>query len=497
MELIADRYELHGTLGVGGMAEVREGVDRVLDRRVAVKLLRPDLSRDPAVRERFLREARNAAKFNHPNAVAVFDTGVADDRPFMVMELVEGETLADRLKRAGALDPRDAVSVTDEVLAALSAAHAMGLVHRDVKPGNIMLPAAGGVKLVDFGIAKGVQEATMGLTATGHIIGTPAYLSPEQVEGSSATPASDVYAMGIVLFEMLAGAPPFTADSAVAVAVAHTTRPVPSIRQIRPEVDAHTAAIVEQALRKDPSGRFADAQQMRAALRGDAAATTAALAGAAATQVLPPTAPMAPLPRRQTVATAPSPARRNTPWLLLGVAALLLLGLAAFALSDDENPTAQPTEQPTRATGQAQDPATQEAPAPPPPTQPAQDDPPATDAPQEPEAPDPSLAGDIPQLIDLLTANPGAYGEKQPEVLDRLVRINGTEDAQQRSTRAQELVRESAAWASEGRISAPLAAATAQAVAPLIFVPEDGEGDGEDKPDKGNGKGKGGKDDGD
>ncbi|MBA3622389.1 MAG: serine/threonine protein kinase, partial [Euzebyales bacterium] len=319
MVLLSDRYELGATIGAGGMARVVQAHDRLLDRPVAVKLMRDDLSADPTVRQRFLREARAAARFAHPNAVAVYDTGQDGRRPWIVMELVDGDNLADRLAAEGALPAETAKAITDQVLAALSAAHRAGMVHRDVKPANILLPDRGGVKLTDFGIAKGIQEATAGLTATGQLIGTAKYLAPEQVDGHPATPASDIYAMGVVLYEMLAGAPPFSGENALAVALAHTRDPVPPLLGVDPTL----ASVAERALAKDPAGRYPDAAAMREALGGDSrGAPVAPVASAAAT---------VPLRDPSAAATVPDRERNRPPWLLIGVVVLALLGLLAFA----------------------------------------------------------------------------------------------------------------------------------------------------------------------
>jgi eukaryotic-like serine/threonine-protein kinase len=267
MTVLADRYELAETLGSGGMARVVAAYDRRLDRRVAVKLVRDDLVADPVSRERLLREARAAARLHHPNSVAVHDAGEVDGHAYVVMELVEGPSLADRLRERGALTPAEAVTIAASVLEALQAAHARGLVHRDVKPSNVLLPADGGVKLADFGIAKALDDATSSLTATGMVIGTPRYLAPEQAAGEPATVASDLYALGAVLFECLTGRPPFDAESPLAIALAHQREPVPAVREHAPEVPPALAAAVQRALAKEPGNRFADAAAMRDALR--------------------------------------------------------------------------------------------------------------------------------------------------------------------------------------------------------------------------------------
>ena len=266
MTLLADRYELAEWLGSGGMARVHAARDLRLGRRVAVKLVREDLVGDAATRARLLREARHAGAFHHPNAVAVFDVGTDRGAPFVVMELVEGETLADRLARHGRLEATESATIASAVLEALAAAHARGLVHRDVKPANVLLPHAGGVKLADFGIAKELTAGSASITSTGQILGTPAYLAPEQVAGEGTTPASDVYAVGVVLYECLAGRPPFTGEHAMAVALAHQREPVTPLLRVAPSAPAELAAFVEHALAKDPARRYHDAAAAREAL---------------------------------------------------------------------------------------------------------------------------------------------------------------------------------------------------------------------------------------
>ena len=197
-----------GNSGAAGMAIVYEGHDRRLDRRVAVKVV-PAVATEPEARQRFVREARSTARLSHPNAVAVFDAGETDGYLYIVMEFVEGRTLAAELNDRGRIEPAEATTVAVSVLAALGHAHSAELVHRDVKPSNIMLSDDGTVKLLDFGIARRLDDLAGSMTKGGGVVGTPNYLAPEQVAGRPATPASDQYAVGVVLFEMLTGAPPF------------------------------------------------------------------------------------------------------------------------------------------------------------------------------------------------------------------------------------------------------------------------------------------------
>ena len=270
MTVLTDRYELGPLLGSGGMARVYSAHDRRLDRQVAVKLVRDELLADAASHQRLLTEARAVARLHHPNAVAVYDVGEDDGRTYIVMELVEGRTLQERLRDEASLPVVEAVEIGARVLDALRAAHVRGLVHRDVKPSNILLPDEGGVKLADFGIAKVRDAASTGVTTTrGIVVGTPRYLAPEQAAGASASPAGDIYALGVVLYEALAGSAPFDGDTAMAVALAHRLDPIPPLRERAPQVPAHVAAAVERALAKDPADRFADAEAMRRALLDD------------------------------------------------------------------------------------------------------------------------------------------------------------------------------------------------------------------------------------
>ena len=468
MTVLNDRYELGATLGAGGMARVVEAHDRVLDRRVAVKLLRDDIATDPSIRERFLREARTAAKFNHPNAVAVYDTGQDGRQPWIVMELIRGEDLSRRLTISGRLDESDAVRITDAVLAALEAAHRDGMVHRDVKPANIMLLDDGGVKLADFGIAKSVQEAAAGMTATGQIIGTAKYLSPEQVEGRAATPASDVYATGVVLYEMLSGEPPFTGDSAIAIALAHTRDPIPDIRRAAPGISAPLAAVVERSLAKDPAERFSDAGEMRRALGGHHAAPTAVLAADTPTQVLPP--------RRRASEAAPPP-RSSMPWVLAALALIVIAGglLLANAISSpesdvDEAPATEAEDATTEpADAPADEPAEQDEPQEPdqqdqPEQDPAETEPEPTQAPPvDPELLEPT---DIPTLISLLNDQPTRFGPKQTDVVRGLVKVLGS-DGDKQAKEAAKIQNQARQWAEKDQLDPQVASFVIALLDPL------------------------------
>jgi hypothetical protein len=266
--LLAGRYRLGDDLGAGGTARVVRATDERLGRDVAVKLLdsRIAASADPSGRDRFLQECRTLAGFIHPGAVLVFDAGEDDGDLFLVMELVEGTTLAHRLAHAGPLSIAESVHIAREVLRVLAAAHSSGIVHRDVKPANILLGEAGVVKLADFGIAKRFEDIEESVTSTGFVVGTPRYLAPEQARGDTVTPATDVYAVGVLLYEMLAGHPPFVGDSAIAIAVAQQASTAPDIRAVRPDVPPSVAAAIAASLALDPAQRPATASHLEAAL---------------------------------------------------------------------------------------------------------------------------------------------------------------------------------------------------------------------------------------
>jgi eukaryotic-like serine/threonine-protein kinase len=262
--ILGGRYRLQRELARGGMAAVWEAEDKVLTRRVAIKVLHPHLAGDDAFRTRFRREAVSAAKLAHPHIVTTYDTGRDGDFAYIVMELVEGTTVARVLKSQGPLPVAQAVEVAVQVADALACAHAHGVVHRDVKPANILLREDGHVKVADFGIAK--AGAGNDLTRTGVVMGTAKYLSPEQVSGNPADAGSDIYALGIVLYEMLAGAPPFVGDTELSTAVARLTATPGSLRDRRPDIPRSLEAVVLRSLARDPAARFQSAEEMRASL---------------------------------------------------------------------------------------------------------------------------------------------------------------------------------------------------------------------------------------
>ena len=267
---VGGRYELGELLGRGGMAEVRRAVDQRLGRSVAVKQLRADLAIDPTFQARFRREAQSAAGLNHPTIVAVYDTGEEIDPlsgvsiPYIVMELVEGPTLRDVLRDGRKILPERALELTQGVLEALSYSHKAGIVHRDIKPANVMLTPNGGVKVMDFGIARAVADTSATMTQTAAVIGTAQYLSPEQARGETVDARSDLYSTGCLLYELLVGRPPFVGDSPVSVAYQHVREaPVPP-SQLDPELTPEIDAVVLKALAKDPDNRYQSAGEMRA-----------------------------------------------------------------------------------------------------------------------------------------------------------------------------------------------------------------------------------------
>ncbi len=262
--VFANRYELRTEVGHGGMADVYLARDRLLNRRVAVKVLSPTFAADPAFVERFRREAQAAASLNHPNIVAVYDWGQEDDTSFIVMEYVNGQTLRDVVNRYGTLLPMEAARIAADIADALEFAHRNGVVHRDVKPGNVLITPEGGVKVTDFGIARAESSDT--LTKTGAVLGTATYFSPEQAQGLALDGRSDVYSLGVVLYEMLTGVAPFTADSPVSVAYKHVREePVPPSR-VKADVPGALDLIVLTAMAKDVALRYPSAAELRAEL---------------------------------------------------------------------------------------------------------------------------------------------------------------------------------------------------------------------------------------
>ncbi|GAA2557660.1 Stk1 family PASTA domain-containing Ser/Thr kinase [Pseudonocardia hydrocarbonoxydans] len=267
--LLSERYELGETLGYGGMSEVHHGLDTRLGRDVAIKVLRADLARDPQFQMRFRREAQNAAALNHPAIVAVYDTGEVQSEagplPYIVMEYVDGQTLRDIVKTTGPMTQQHVIEVMADVCAALDFSHRHQIIHRDVKPANIMINNAGAVKVMDFGIARALGEG-QNVTQTAAVIGTAQYLSPEQARGEAVDARSDVYAAGCVLFELLTGEPPFTGDTPVAVAYQHVREDPRRPSELNPEIPPALDSVVLKALSKNPANRYQSAAEMRSDL---------------------------------------------------------------------------------------------------------------------------------------------------------------------------------------------------------------------------------------
>ena len=273
--VLGDRYELHEVVGSGGMASVWRAHDRVLDRPVAVKVLHARLAEDPSFLERFRAEATASARLTHPNIVNVFDTGSDGPTVFIVMELCEGKTLRDLLADKGPLPPAEAASLTIQVLNGLEFAHEQQLIHRDVKPANVLVVPDGRVKVTDFGIAKAAYGGTADPTTTGKVLGSVPYLAPEQVEGQPLDARADVYAVGAMLYELLTGRPPFQAETDIAAAMLRITQdPIPP-RAIRSGIPRQLDSIVMRALARDRDRRFASAVEMASALARFEAGTTA------------------------------------------------------------------------------------------------------------------------------------------------------------------------------------------------------------------------------
>jgi eukaryotic-like serine/threonine-protein kinase len=258
--LIGERFRLEEKVGSGGMSSVYRAFDPTLERRVAIKMMHRDISSDPAQLERFRREARAVAQLNHPHVVTVIDAGEDEGAPYIVFEYVEGETLKERIRRLGRLPIDEAIAYAIEIGRALECAHSHKLVHRDVKPQNVLIDRDGRAKVTDFGIARSMEA--QGLTATGRVLGTTDYVSPEQALGHGVTEQSDIYSLGIVLYEMLTGEVPFNADTQVAVAMKHVREPMPDPQRRRPEISATLAAVVERATAKETHNRYATVEDM-------------------------------------------------------------------------------------------------------------------------------------------------------------------------------------------------------------------------------------------
>jgi serine/threonine-protein kinase len=359
--ILGGRYEVGDLIGRGGMADVHLGHDNRLGRQVAIKILRSDLARDANFLMRFRREAQSAAGLNHPSIVAIFDSGEDETTvegpgghpttlPYMVMEYVDGETLRQQLSKRHQFEPGDAIRVTESILDALAYSHRMGIVHRDIKPANVMVTATGAIKVMDFGIARAIADTAATMTQTQSVVGTAQYLSPEQAQGQTVDARSDLYSTGCLLFELLAGRPPFVGDSPVAIAYQHVGELPQPPSVWNDGVGGDLDAVTLHALEKDREVRYQDASAFRMDLENvrlgrpisAAALATGAAVGAAATQTLPSAYAMAGTPTAVQPAlggTALPPVGRDEDeerrgngkrTALIVVLALLVLGLIGW-----------------------------------------------------------------------------------------------------------------------------------------------------------------------
>ena len=317
------RYRLEARIGAGGMSTVYRALDETLQRRVAIKLLNTEVVTDSDQLERFRREARAVAQLSHPNIVGVIDAGEDEGRPYIVFEYVEGETLKDRIRRQGRLPIPEAVAYAIEIARALGAAHARHIVHRDVKPQNVLLDEEGSAKVTDFGIARTLEED--GLTADGRVLGTTDYVSPEQALGHAVNGQSDLYSLGVVLYEMLTGEVPFRGEGQVAVAMKHVRDAMPDVQAKRPEVSAALARVIDTATTKRVGERYGDDAELIADLE-DALAIETARAGNAAGEV---TSVLRTLPARKQ-RRIPYPLRHRVITTTLGL--IVVAGIVAAGI---------------------------------------------------------------------------------------------------------------------------------------------------------------------
>ena len=323
--LLGGRYELGAIIGRGGMADVIAANDIRLGRKVAIKLMRRELASDPLFLARFRREAQAAAGLNHPTIVAVYDSGEdivgtgtdAASLPYIVMELVEGETVRDVLRSGAGFTPERALQVARDVLTALDYSHRNGIVHRDIKPGNVMITKSGAIKVMDFGIARAMSDSGNTLTASQTVMGTAQYLSPEQARGGEADARSDIYSLGCLLYEMLTGKPPFTGESAVAIAYQHVSGLVVPPSEVNADINPNIDALVQMALAKDATERYQSAAEMRTDI-------DRALVGDRVTAVLP-TVPMS---YSATTVKPMATKSKTNPWVWVVSAAGVFLAAA-------------------------------------------------------------------------------------------------------------------------------------------------------------------------
>jgi serine/threonine-protein kinase len=332
-EVIADRYELQELVGTGGMSSVYRARDRLLERLVALKILHPHHSEDKEFVERFRREARSVAQLSHPNIVTVIDRGDDGGRQFIVFEYVDGENLKEIVTREGPLPLRRALELALQIGRGLAFAHAQGLVHRDVKPQNVLMNGDDQAKVTDFGIARSL-DVDAGVTQTGTVLGTSAYIAPEQASGGDITAQTDVYSFGVVLYELLTGEVPFPGESFVAVAMKHINEPLPDLREQRPEIPPRLAAAVQRSLAKEPAERFGSMDEFVAELSA-CLAELPLEADADATMIVPGGAVRAPRtrePRPPRGVRVPARRPARSPWRFLAPLLLVAAALGAVGL---------------------------------------------------------------------------------------------------------------------------------------------------------------------
>jgi serine/threonine protein kinase len=337
------RYRLQARIAAGGMSTVYRAMDETLERQVAVKLMNREVASDSDQLERFRREARAVAQLSHPHVVGVIDAGEDDGRPYIVLEYVEGETLKDRIRRLGRLPITEAVAYAIEIARALGAAHARHIVHRDVKPQNVLIDHEGSAKVTDFGIARTLEEE--GLTADGRVLGTTDYVSPEQALGQDVTGQSDFYSLGVVLYEMLTGEVPFTGESQVAVAMKHVREQIPDVQLKRPEVSAALASVVDTATAKRLDERYADDAELIADLE-DVLAIETARSGSATGEVTTVLRTLPSQTRRRV------PFRRRQPVVVAVLGIILVAGVVAvlvFLANNTHHGTGQLAQPPPKA----------------------------------------------------------------------------------------------------------------------------------------------------
>ncbi|MCS7290256.1 MAG: serine/threonine protein kinase [Roseiflexus sp.] len=489
-------YEIQALIGSGGMATVYRGFDQNLGRAVAIKILSEEARAHPGFVDRFRQEARIIANLRHPNIVQVYDFGVHNGMPYMVQELLPGPTLeqriADAVRSGRFLPPDEVIAITRQLAAALDAAHAAGVIHRDVKPANAMWNALGSLVLTDFGIARSTL-ASGNQTQVGMVVGTPGYLSPEQAQGLPVTPASDIYSLGVVVFEMIAGRLPFDGDTPMSIAIQHIQTPPPPLRTLRPDIPPAVEAVVLRALAKDPAARFERAEQFAAALErayltstpGVAAiaihqqATAIWQSGGVVARPAPPPNAAPSTPAAKTPHKAKGERRLSLLPLLGGAFALLLIVGAVLAMRSSASTAGQsgaaaPTAPAATTAPTAENAATPapEVVIPPPdtPVAPTAAAPPTPVPPatlEAPSAPPVTSENALANLRALLTsaASEGRSGrdaQKWLKTLDEFEREIGKGDTRKARDKLRELQRELTQAERAGKLSAETAGQASQ-----------------------------------